>query len=300
MNPRVLIVENSITSINLIKNILEQQGTVVFTTQTALHVEDLVLDNDIDIILLSLILPGSSGLEIIKALQDMERTKDIPVIILSSFTSVSKVKEALDCGAYDYIRKPPDPVELIARIHAALRFKAKMDMLKDYAERDSLTKLYNKFYFNKVIEEFVSKTQLYENGLALVMLDCDFFKRINDVYGHMAGDVVLAGVANAMTKSVKSTDVVCRFGGEEFCIILPDTTKNQAFRITERIRRNISKIDFNFRDEKVKITISNGISHSSADNYKTASILIHEADTALYAAKHNGRNRTEVSWKEEE
>jgi len=299
LKSKILIIENSVTCTNLLKNILEHQGAVAYTSQTGANIQDVVIDNDIDIVLLSMVLPGADGFEIIRSLQEMERTKDIPVIMLSSFTSVDKVKEALESGAYDYIKKPPDPVELVARIHAALRFKTKMDMLKDYAERDALTNLYNKFYFSKVIDEYIAKTRAFTNGLALVMLDCDFFKKINDLYGHMAGDVVLSGVANAMVKSVKSTDVVCRFGGEEFCIILPDTTKSQAFRVTERIRRNISKIVFRFCDETVGITISGGISHTDLYNIKTAPQLIQEADTALYDAKRNGRNRTEVCWKDE-
>jgi len=299
VKPAVLIIENSITATILIKDILEQQGIVVHTSQSGANIQNLVIDNDIDVVLLSMILPGMNGFDIIRSMQEMERTKDIPVIMLSSFTSVARVKEALDCGAYDYIRKPPDPVELVARIHAALRFKKKLDTLKDYAERDALTCLYNRYYFHQALEEFALKTHVYVNGLALVMLDCDLFKKINDVYGHMAGDVVLSGVANAISKSVKSTDVVCRFGGEEFCIILPDTTKSQAYRITERIRRNIGKITFNFFGETVGITISGGVSHTDAGNIKTAPQLIHEADTALYSAKNNGRNRTEVFWKDE-
>ena len=151
-------------------------------------------------------------------------------------------------------------------------------------------------YFNKIIAEHILKIRGYKNGVALVMLDCDHFKRINDNYGHMAGDVVLATVANAMEKSVKATDVVCRFGGEEFAIIYPDTSKSQAFEVTERVRVNVSKIDFKFKNENVKMTISCGIGHMDRDNIKTASKLITESDTALYQAKNNGRNRTETAW----
>ena len=300
MGAKILIAENSITSVSLIKSILEKEDVEVFTSTTGRDVVDLVLDNDISVLLLSMILPELNGIEIIKTLQNMERTKDVPVIMLSSFTSVGNIKEALDSGAYDYIKKPPDPVELVARIYAALRFKAKIDMLKDYAERDALTKLYNKWYFNRAVDEYAAKTSIFKNGLALIMIDCDYFKKINDNYGHIAGDAVLAGVANAMVKSVKSTDVVSRFGGEEFAIILPDTSKSQAYRITERIRRNISKIIFKFKNETAKITVSCGIGHSDIEKIKTAPELVHESDTALYKAKANGRNRTEVFWKNEE
>jgi len=302
MKNNILIVENDKRNVDSIKSILGREGVTIYTSDTrpGPGLVGAVIENEIDVILLSLDKPGADGCGLIEELQNTERTKDVPVIVIIDGSAFSCIKETLDAGAYDYIKMPPDPVELVVRVHAALRYKTKIDMLRDTAERDALTRLFNKWYFNRVIEEHVQKLRCYPDGLALVMLDCDHFKKINDNYGHMAGDVVLSSVANAMSKSVKQNDVVCRFGGEEFCIILPDTTKSQAYEITERIRRNISKIIFNFKDETVKITISSGISHSDSSDKKTASRLINESDIALYSAKNNGRDRTEVFWNENE
>jgi len=292
---KILIIENEEVT-EFTKILLEAEDITVFLPLPGKDLVETVIANEIDVILMSMESPYSNGQELIIELQNMERTKDIPILILCGTFCMGDMKGTLECGAHDFIKKPVDPADLISRVHSACKFKNKIDTLKDSAERDSLTKLYNKRYFNNAIEEHISKINNYENGLALVMLDCDLFKRINDNYGHMAGDVVLAGVANAMSKSVKQNDVVCRFGGEEFCIILPDTTKEHAYEITERIRRNIARIDFKFKDDAVTITISSGISHMDRSNKKTASRLINESDTALYVAKNSGRDRTEVAW----
>jgi len=298
MGSKILVIDSDADSAGLVKSVLENENVTVRAMDSAAGAVNRIIEEEIDAILLSadILNAGGNSHTFLSELQNTEKTKDIPVIIINDpgIFSAPEIKKALDNGAYDFINKPSDPFELTARAKAALKFKTRIDALKESAERDSLTKLYNKRHFNEVIEKHISRIMEYEHGLALVMIDGDHFKKINDNYGHTAGDAVVAALANAMDKSVKSTDIVCRFGGDEFSIILPDTSESQAFEITERIRRNVSRIVFNFKNEEVKTTVSSGVSHSDSDNIKTAPRIINEADAALYKAKHNGRNRTEI------
>lgn len=292
MDAKILIVDDSLVMTEFLKNILENENHSVIISNDGKNVVDLIRENDIDIVLLDIILPETNGYEILKALQTTDSTRDIPVVMITSLTSAMDVKKALDLGALDFIRKTSESIEVISRIRSALRLKRKQDMLKQNAQKDSLTQLYNKQFFNITLEKFIKEKANYYKGIALIILDGDFFKRINDRYGHTSGDMVLASIANAIVKSTKATDITCRFGGEEFCVISPNATPFQAFAIAERIRKNIEKIPFAFHGDAVTVTVSCGISHTDCNDNKSGLKLVNEADMALYKAKSNGRNQT--------
>lgn len=292
LDAKILIVDDSLVTTEFLKNILEHENYSITISHDGKNIVDLIEANNIDIVLLDIILPETNGYEILKLLQSTASTRDVPVVMITSLTSAMDVKKALDLGALDFIRKASEPIEVTSRIRSALRLKRKQDMLKQSAQKDSLTQLYNKQFFNITLEKLIKEKANYCKGIALLLLDGDFFKRINDRYGHTSGDMVLASIANAIIKSVKSTDIVCRFGGEEFCVICPNATLFQAFAIAERIRNNIGKIPFIFHGETVKVTVSCGISHTDCNDVKSGLKMVNEADIALYRAKSNGRNQT--------
>lgn len=291
MNANILIVDDSPVMSRFLKDVLEEETHNVIISYDGKNIVELIEKHEIDIVLLDIIMPETNGYEILRLLQKTDSTRDIPVVMITNLTSALDVKKALDYGALDFVRKASEPIEVLARIHSALRLKEKQDMLKRNSQKDALTQLYNKQYFNEALEKVIRKKASYYKGVALLMIDCDLFKQVNDRYGHTSGDVVLAAIANTIYKSVKSSDVTCRFGGEEFSVITPNSTEFQAYAIAERIRNNIEKMSFDLQGETVKITISCGISHTSLDDEKTGLKLVNEADSALYMAKNNGRNQ---------
>jgi len=284
----------------LLKNVLESAGYIVSILNTAIGIVDVILDNNIDVVILDIIMPEISGYEALHLLKNCASTRDIPVVIITELTAASEVKKALDLGAMDFVRKSSEPIEILARVMSAIRFKENHDQLVSSSQRDHLTQLYNRQFFNKTAEILMSQRMKYPNGLALIMVDVDCFKHINDTYGHISGDEILSYTANAIVKSVKKHDVVCRFGGEEFCVILINATPAQAYVVAERIRGNVEKMRFTFCDisknsgvsEVVIVTVSCGVNHMESDDcVKSFAALINEADIALYEAKRNGRNQ---------
>lgn len=295
----ILVIDDSIVSCDYFKRILESEQHSVYVTHNAKGFMELIEKHNIDIILLDVIMPDVDGFEVLRQLQEAETTRDIPVIMITGLSAPEAVKKALDMGALDFIRKPCEPIELIARVNSAIRLKAKQDLFKDDALRDVLTGQFNRRYFNKTIDILLKNKPEQPNGLSLIIMDCDYFKSINDEFGHAAGDEVLTAVGNAVSRSVNITDTVCRFGGEEFCVLLPNTTMVQAYMAAERIRDNVRRISFVFAGKKLSITISCGVSHSSIDDRKTDKALLSEADSALYRAKQSGRNQTQIYMEKE-
>ena len=292
MQANVLIVEDSLVSGYILRKIIEEQNHTVTLSSDGGNLVGQVLENNIDIVLLDIVLPGADGFDLLSLLKNTEETRDIPVIILSSTASAMYVKKALDAGAMDFIRKSSEPIEIVARIHSALKLKEKHDQLILSSQRDHLTQLFNKRFFNASLDKQIREIASYSNGIGLLMLDCDHFKNVNDLYGHTFGDFVLASVANAISKSLKYGDHACRFGGEEFSVILHNVTPFQSYVIAERTRSNIEKMELDYQGSAVSVTISCGISHLNAQGKKTGAQMVNEADLALYEAKRRGRNQT--------
>lgn len=160
------------------------------------------------------------------------------------------------------------------------------------ANNDALTNLYNKKYFVDVLPKEFSFARRTKEPLSLMMLDVDHFKKVNDTYGHLAGDLVLKTVGQLLSKHIRMENVTCRYGGEEFAVILRNCTSEIAFTIAERLRQAVEASTVQFRDQSIKVTISTGIATFKEENYATIEDLIHRADEYLYEAKRNGRNRT--------
>lgn len=242
------------------------------------------------LILLDLNMPEMDGFEILRRLKDDADTMHIPVIVLSGQDSAEDKVTAFDLGAVDFISKPFDMTELRARIRVALRMQALLQMLSQRAQIDGLTGLCNRASFDVRWRQEHERASRNGSALALAMFDLDEFKGVNDTYGHPAGDAVLVGLAQLISRTVRVSDIACRYGGEEFAIIFPDTTPAEATSICERLRTGCEQIVWPKHPGR-SVTLSIGIAGAgNAAGHPTAQ-WIEAADKNLYAAKRSGRNR---------
>jgi diguanylate cyclase (GGDEF)-like protein len=250
-----------------------------------------------DLILLDLYLPGTDGFDLCRMLKDDPATAQIPVIFLTAATDVVAKVQGFELGAVDYVQKPFVPEELRARVRAALRSKQDRDVLSARAQVDGLTGVWNRSYFDHRLQEAIAATRRYGRPVSLVMLDVDHFKQTNDTFGHPFGDLVLQAVGELLQTTLRATDVPCRFGGEEFALILPETEEQPATQTAERIRIRVAELVFRPKDVPVRITASLGVACSTSfdPDRLSPTAMVEAADGALYRAKHEGRNRVSVA-----
>jgi two-component system cell cycle response regulator len=246
-----------------------------------------------DLILLDVDLPLMTGFEVCQKLKDDPRTADIPIIFLTGATEVHTKVRGFDLGAIDYVVKPFEPAELRARVRAALRTKRFHDLLSAKLHLDGLTGVWNRSYFDQRFGEEIMAAQRYGRPVALVMLDLDHFKGHNDSFGHPFGDQVLQVVGDILQASLRTTDAPCRFGGEEFAVILTETDEKAAGVTAERIRQKLAQYAFRPKERNVEVTASLGVASSAMFDRQSLSVstVVTAADDALYQAKREGRNR---------
>lgn len=247
-----------------------------------------------DLILLDVVMPKSSGFELCQSLKNDSQTEYIPVIFISGTGDTFNKVQGLDLGAVDYITKPFDPAELLARVRAALRTKRLVDMLATTAQVDAITGLHNRQHFQERLDHEISAVRRYGRMVSLILFDIDHFKCCNDTHGHPFGDRVLQLVAETLVHSTRTTDICCRYGGDEFAAILPETVLRDAATLADRIRGTVENASLICRGQTVTATVSCGVASTSQIAHRaavTANQLIQGADEALYRAKEAGRNR---------
>lgn len=294
MSAKILVVDDSKLNIKILTGILEQEGFQVYSANYGLMALGMAHDVKPDIILLDIVMPGIDGFEVCKMLKNDSELKDIPVIMVTSKTNGEDVKKALDLGALDYIKKPLDEWEVIARVQSALRLKEYQDKLKEMAVKDSLTGIYNHGLLVELLDKEISKQQRKGYDICFVMIDIDYFKKVNDTYGHAAGDTILKELANILSNSIRKSDIIGRYGGEEFGIILSDIKQVDACQLCERIRQNVENYSFIVDNNLIHVTISIGICYKRANDKMTCIQMIKIADNSLYTSKAKGRNRVEI------
>src|SRR5439155_6410206 len=219
-------------------------------------------------------------------------TMNIPIVFLTGAGSTDEKIRGLELGAVDYITKPFDPAELRARVRAALRTKYLIDLLSKKAMIDGLTGLWNRTYFDQTLAAQLSLSRRSGQPISVVVCDLDHFKEINESCGHLTGDEALRVVAACMQATCRIEDVVCRYGGEEFGIIVPNTPADRALIMAERLRNNIAKLKLQHRGVPVPIMCSFGIADVASAGDKD---IVAAADAALYREKHRGRNQIEIA-----
>jgi len=293
MITKILVVDDNLNNIRLLTDILEDENFTVYTADNGAAVLAMVHKLKPDVILLDIMMPGLDGFEVCKLLKNDFDIKDIPVIMVTAKTEGIDIKKSLEMGAFDYIKKPIDEIEVIARVQSAIQFKQTQDKLKEIAMKDGLTGLYNHALLIELFEKEIDKQQRNNGSISFAMIDIDNFKKINDTYGHISGDTVLKELSNILMSSVRGGDIVGRYGGEEFSIVFPGIDEQNAFQLCERIRKEVEDFNFEIGIETVKITISIGINFNELKGIINKREIIQKADEALYRAKHNGRNRVE-------
>jgi diguanylate cyclase (GGDEF)-like protein len=241
-----------------------------------------------DVVVLDLGLPGLDGLGVLAQLKSDPELRTVPVIVSTAWDDTATVTQALDGGAHDYVRKPFIPDELAARVEAAMRLKAERDALTADASCDPLTGLPNRRNLTTELEREHALARRGRPVFSVLLLDVDHFKAVNDDRGHQAGDSVLTVIAERLRHRARTSDVVGRWGGEEFLIVAADTNGEGAVALAEDLRRAISSTPIEIDGGAVSITASVGV---AAWERETVEELLGRADHALYEAKSAGRDR---------
>ena len=297
LNGRVLVVDDRPASYERIQSALRDTHKVDVETspQEALF---RAAENEYDLMIVSLGFEEFDGLRLCSQARSLERTRNLPMLIIAEPEDTGRVLRGLDLGVNDYLVRPMDRNELLARVMTQVRRKRYADRLRtnvqqsmELALTDSLTGLYNRRYMETHLETLIEKAAKTQRPLGLVMIDIDHFKPINDNFGHDAGDEVLRQFASRVQGSVRGIDLACRYGGEEFVIVMPDADLAIAEAVGERLRRHIAAEPFLVTKglNKLDVTISVGIAMRLEGDGPDA--ILKRADEALYRAKRDGRNR---------
>ena len=295
---RLLIVDDRESSYERLKSTLQKQYEVEVHTDPASALFH-IAETTYDLVIISLSLKDYDGLRLCSQLRNLEKTRALPLVIVTEPENDAKVLRALDMGVNDYLVRPIDPNELLARTATQVRRKHYADQLRSNVEQtmemaimDGLTGLYNRRYFDSQFRTLAQQAASRDKKLSIVLTDIDFFKSINDTHGHDVGDEVLREFGDRVQRSVRGADIACRYGGEEFVLVLPDSDKEAAMAIAERLRVRMEQdaIAVSGNSKELSITISLG--GASVDGPEdTAEAILKRADEALYRAKREGRNR---------
>jgi len=274
--------------------------TEYFEATSGLEGFKILLNEKIDIVLCDVEMPGIDGFKFLSMVNTRKELLDIPILLLTSHSEVAKKIRGLEQGASDYVTKPFSPEELLARVKVQLKIKTLQDHLKESNQRllemsqiDPLTGLYNRRHMMTTLEAELDRSNRISSPFSLVMVDLDHFKKVNDTYGHQQGDVVLKSTSWVIKEQLRQYDSASRFGGEEFILLLPETSLDEAVNVAERLRQAICNIQFSGSVTDLKISASLGVAAIPHQKINTSEDLIRQADDALYHAKSKGRNRVE-------
>ncbi len=294
----ILIADDSLLIRAVVRSELEEEGYLVIEAEDGFGAVEQCRARRPDVVLLEIVLPGLDGHQVLAELKADADLENIPVVFLTSRTGMDDVLAGLRGGAHDYLKKPFEPAELLARVGSAVHVKQLQDQLLERnaeldrtSRTDALTGLYNRRHLDDELRRQVSTAQRHGEQLALVLFDIDHFKQVNDTYGHPTGDLVLREFSRRLTSELRAADIAGRWGGEEFLLILPRTDLGGAVEVAERIRIAAAADPFSAAGYEVLVTVSAGCAVGPDEPDE----LIRIVDTALYQAKATGRNRTVAS-----
>ncbi len=293
---RILVADDSIVYRELLRSLLEQWGYEVVLAADGNEASTMLEGEDVPrLAILDCVMPGLSGLELCKLIRQRKQTY-VYTILLSADGEQGAVMRGFELGADDYLRKPFEELELRARLKVGERIMrtheelvAARESLRFEATHDAMTRLWNRAAIIDLLGRELNRAQRLDAPLSVFLADIDFFKRINDTYGHVMGDEVLRNVATRMGQALRGYDLLGRYGGEEFLVVLPDCTAEAAVGVAERVRRSVSDEAVLNTPSPIGVTLSVGVGEWRAG--QDATELLRETDAALYRAKHAGRNR---------
>ena len=298
---RILVAEDDPLLRKILQTWLEEWGhQVIFAEDGAMAWKLLQQENPPDLIIVDWVMPEMDGTELCRRIRESQRERYQYVILVTSKTDRQDVVTGFDAGADDFLTKPFDKSELRARLRVAGRILSLQhnliqahEELRFQAEHDVLTGIWNRGALMDLLKRELERSLRSQSGPAVMMLDVDHFKQINDTYGHLTGDAVLREVAHRITRVVRPYDLVGRYGGEEFVLVLPNCDLGQSYKSAERVRLAIASDPIPAFGSEILVTASIGAT-VAASSAITATELLAAADSALYQAKHAGRNRTVV------
>ena len=295
---RVLIVDDRPASYERVAAMLaEEQATEVEPNPSEALFR--AAEGNYDLIIISLELENFDALRLCSQIRSLDRTRNVPILAITEPDNSARMLRGLEIGVNDYLMRPIDKNELLARARTQVRKRRYTERLRDNVQMsiemaitDALTSLFNRRYMESHLGTLVEQASARNKPLAVLVLDIDYFKSINDSHGHDAGDDVLREFALRIKRSIRGIDLACRYGGEEFVIVMPETDMAVAAMVAERLRRRIAAEPFAIQQgaRSIPVTISIGLAALRGKNENAAAVL-KRADQALYRAKRDGRNR---------
>lgn len=290
---KAMVVDDARTIRTHVGNLLRQYQFQVFEAEHGQQALDILRDNrDIKLIISDYTMAPVDGFELTKTIRETYQKEELAIIGLSGENSATLSARFIKVGANDFITKPFQPEEFFCRITQTVDLIEKTQALVDAATRDFLTGLYNRRFFFENGEGKLNRARREGTNIALAILDIDHFKSVNDTYGHDVGDVVLKGVSKLLVECVREDDLVARMGGEEFCILLNDITKDELTELFEVMRRTIEEKVYPCLQDRKNVTSSFGVVFAQPD--EDLDDLVKRADELLYLSKQGGRNKVTV------
>ncbi len=304
----ILVVDDQPANLTTLLSFLKLQRFHVRIATSGKRALLALSEHPADIILLDVMMPDMDGFETCRRIKENKESADIPIIFMTSLDSVEDKVAAFEAGGIDYIIKPFQQGEILARIntHITLRKKEQelekaldevtrqKKLLEKLSRIDDLTGLYNRRHLNTVLKREFDRSKRHKSALSCLLLDLDFFKKVNDTYGHEFGDIVIHKSATIILDSIRNSDFAFRFGGEEFLILLPQTGTEGAVQAAEKIRQRMEVTKITDGKISVTVEVSIGVASVSQHHPTVRNDLIAFADKALYVAKNNGRNQVRV------
>jgi len=286
---RVLIIDDSRAQATHTERVLNSAGIITSTLCEPIEAMGQLAEFQPDLIILDMYMPACNGPELAKVIRHNDRYVSVPIIYLSAEDDLDKQLDAMSEGGDDFLTKPIKPRHLIATVRNRA---ARARSLKARMVRDSLTGLYNHTHSLQLLEDARRRAERDGQPLSFAMIDIDFFKKVNDTYGHPMGDRVIKSLALFLKQRLRKSDHIGRYGGEEFAVVMPDTDAESAKRVLDEIRQRFAEIQFSAPPHELSCTFSSGIAQLSPD--LDGKLLSQQADQALYVAKHGGRNRVAI------
>ncbi len=295
---RILVIEDQSHESQKFLDALKVDDDIVIIAQSGIEAMSKVNESEYDLIAVSLNLKNEDGLRLCSHLRSSEKTRGVPILMIANDEDMPRIAHGLEIGAHDYILRPVDRNELVARVRTQIRRKRFQERLRSNFELslsmaliDPLTGLYNRRYFEVHLQKLLQKNEASDKSMGVLMLDIDHFRTFNNTHGHAVGDAVLKMFAKRILDSLRSFDLVARLGGEEFVVILPDISTEMAYFVGERLRRSIADEPFPCDVEGGSVKVSTSIGGAIIRGNATMEQVLKRADDCLYAAKEGGRNQ---------
>ncbi len=295
---QVLVVDDEPVLRELLSIALAEDGHDTLEAANGQEAWRMLKESEVQLVITDWMMPLLDGTELIRRIREERFQRYIYVILLTARSEQRDVVKGLVLGADDYLKKPFDVDELQARVGIGVRvlelenrLRRALKRLNHLATWDSVTGLLNRQAIMRHAKVELNRTRRTQQPMSVIMLDIDFFKRVNDQHGHLVGDQVLRSVAKLLPRTMRPYDLVGRWGGEEFLLILPNTNRTQAGEVAERIRTSVADAAIPFEGGTIRITVSLGAAEADLNNATSLDMLLGQADEALYSAKNQGRNR---------